>query len=290
MNSEGFMFDHDDEALTRLRLIPPILRARGFRLYTGPTGKGKEPHRFVDLWQADGGAILGHTPSLVLRDLKNSGERGLFSSLPHPQAERFTKALALLFPGRVFRVYANNERLRAALFHAHYIEESRAPFPDPLFAESLLSRWRPFMHDEQPLSPLPDADILIPVLPWPLSPAVAALKSGLEAEQRFPPSDCISPALLAANTRALFVLLASKTRAKAPKHRIAESLERGGWKRQGIYCLHPGLSSADYTALFKAFLDKGFVLPPSARVPLILVPDLSTGEETQFIKLLHFIP
>jgi glutamate-1-semialdehyde aminotransferase len=64
------------------RLIPPINRARDYRLYT------QDGRRLVDLWQYGGRAVLGHNPPGVLRELKNSAERGLFVPLPHPRDKR----------------------------------------------------------------------------------------------------------------------------------------------------------------------------------------------------------
>ncbi|MDR1129249.1 MAG: hypothetical protein LBL20_08050, partial [Treponema sp.] len=88
----------ENEDLARFRLIPAISRARDFRLYT-PDGR-----RLVDLWQYGGRAILGHTPPSVLREMKNTAERGLFAPLPGPQERRFLKALSALLPGYLFRV------------------------------------------------------------------------------------------------------------------------------------------------------------------------------------------
>ncbi|MDR2784383.1 MAG: hypothetical protein LBB83_00550, partial [Treponema sp.] len=76
----------ESAVLDRLRLIPAIRRARGFRLYTA------DGRRIVDLWQYGGRAVLGHTPPAVLREMKNTAERGLFVPFPGPQERRFLKA------------------------------------------------------------------------------------------------------------------------------------------------------------------------------------------------------
>jgi glutamate-1-semialdehyde aminotransferase len=51
--------------------IPPIRRARGFRLYDG-AGR-----RYLDLWQADGNAILGHRGAGMVTAVKAALDRGL---------------------------------------------------------------------------------------------------------------------------------------------------------------------------------------------------------------------
>jgi hypothetical protein len=291
-----------------LRLMPPVLRARAFRLYTQGGG------RLVDLWQDGGRAILGHKPPLVLGDLKNSAERGLFAGLPHPQEGRFLKALSRLLPGWSFRLYAGLASLNRALETAGFPPpEPGGFFPDPAFPapavtgpaepaacpSSRPSLWRPFLEDAAETVP-----VLIPVLPWPLSPPVAAFDPGLEG--RFPPSDIIPPVILAAATRGIFDLIAAGKQREPvyPKiDRVLDSGKRSGqgpdqrpgpcpgfWRRRGIYLspqLDPQDAGALWEALFRRFLEGGFLLPPSPREPLILPGILSPGEEAKLAALLE---
>jgi hypothetical protein len=104
-----------------LNLLPVVLRARDFRLYTQGGG------RLVDLWQGGGGAILGHTPPGVLRSLKNCASRGLFTPLPHPQEGRLLKALTRILPNRAFRLYRDRISLYRALEAAR--STGGGPFP-----------------------------------------------------------------------------------------------------------------------------------------------------------------
>jgi hypothetical protein len=143
------MLQYDGELL---RLLSKVLRARDFHLYL-ENGK-----RLTDLWLSGGRAILGHKPPKVLRELKNAGERGLFSALPHPMERRFIKALEQLFPGRSFRLYMDSESLFKALGEADF------------------SLWRPFLTAE-------NAPILLPVLPWPLAPLVLVLEKSRKKKQ-----------------------------------------------------------------------------------------------------------
>jgi hypothetical protein len=282
-----------------LRLLPPVLRARDFRLYTQGGG------RLVDLWQDGGRAVLGHTPPRILRDLKNSAERGLFAALPHPQEGRFLKALSRLLPGRAFRFYAAWAPLSRALEAAGFPcpESGPGSFPDPAFppnstgqdALSRISLWRPFLEEagEQAAGETPPVPVLIPVLPWPLAPPVAAFAPGLEG--RFPPSDIVSPAILAASARGIYNLIAAGSRGGRPVYPKINRLLYGGrgrepcpWRRRGIYLSPQEAVPAGpgWETLFRRFLEGGFLIPPSPGEPLILPGILSPGEEAKLAALL----
>jgi hypothetical protein len=283
-----------------LRLMPPVLRARAFRLYTRGGG------RLVDLWQDGGRAVLGHKPPQVLRDLKNSAERGLFAGLPHPQEGRFLKALSRLLPGRSFRLYAGQASLNRALEAAGFPppEAGGGFFPDPAFgaggAEAPSSRpslWRPFLEEAEPA--MRERPVLIPVLPWSLSPPVAAFEPGLE--DRFPPSDLIPPAILAAAVRGIYDLLAEGKRRRPVYPKVNQVLYGrkgpgrepgqcpGLWRSRGIYLsprIDPEEAGALWETLFRRFLEGGFLIPPGPREPLILPGSLSGGEEAKLAALL----
>ncbi|GHV77706.1 hypothetical protein AGMMS49942_25270 [Spirochaetia bacterium] len=246
-----------------LRLVPPILRARDFRLYT------RNGRRLVDLWQYGGAAILGHTPAGLLRALKNTAERGLFAPLPHPQEQRFIKALAVLLPGMTFRLYRSDTALRCAL-------------------PSTPILWRPFLDTVLP----PDRP-LIPVLPlpWPDAPRVLALPSTLP-EAAFPASELLSPLTLAAATRSVYDLIAA-TPARGRVHypRIEEALTKSVWKKQGIYLYCDAkVDDEIYTETFKQFLEQGFLIPPAQDQPLILPGVLSAGEEAKLAECITGSP
>jgi hypothetical protein len=276
-----------------LRLLPPVLRARDFRLYTqGGT-------RLVDLWQYGGAAVLGHTPAGTLRALKNSAERGLFTPLPHPLENRLLKALSRLLPDRVFGLYADETSLREALKQGGVALFGDSSFPDPALPPSdktpskdapvpVLSLWRPFLSKAGVrLSP-----VLIPVLPWALAPWVLAVEKDFAASRRFPPSDILSPVLLAAAARTVWDLIAAvpeRERKSFPK--IEKALSQGGWTRQGVYLYplkNPGREV--WAVMFRRFLDEGFLFPPCPRLPVILPGSLSPGEEARLAKLLREIP
>jgi hypothetical protein len=260
----------DDFSL--LRQVPAIVRARAFRLYT-QNGK-----RLVDLWQNGGAAVLGHTPPLVLRELKNTASRGLFSPFPHFLEARYLKALARLFPGRTCTLYA-----------------SPPPALEALLKTGAAALWRPFQNEKNPLAVPPDApQALVPVLPgihlWRgnLPQGLCVLARAGESATPFPAGDVLSPVLLAAAARGVYDLLAAAPQRANPAYpRVLKALRESPWRRQGIYLSlreSPGMET--WAALFRRFLDAGFLLPPYPAHPVILPGELSPGEEAHLAALL----
>jgi hypothetical protein len=312
-----------------LHLVPAVLRARGFRFYT------QGGRRLVDLWQDGGAAVLGHTPAGILRELKNTAERGLFAPLPHPLEGRLHKALARLFPHRLFRLYAGEASFRRALCRAGYPADispldmalpdaypapTACPDPGAYVAgtptacpgmgtpDKALSLWRPFtdgppvpgLAGTAPDEGLPEGtppqdealspELLLPVLPLPWTQAlwVLAISPQTEAGRDFPPSDILSPVILAAAVRAVCGLVAAAPDRGNPQfHKLDNALRTGPWRRRGIYLWYgEAPDDASYETLFRRFLDRGFLLPPSRNLPAILPGILSPGEEARLAELL----
>ena len=263
-----------------LRLLPQVLRARDFRLYT--RGPGASRGRFADLWQNGGAAILGHTPPSFLRELKNSASRGLYSPFPHFMEDRYKKALSGIFPKRVFYLYA-----------------APPPVLEKLIADGIAALWRPFVDLNDPLFVgEKEPPVLIPVLPgisgWrgslPLGLCVLAIDPKLKKELALPPGDFLPPVLLAAAARGLHDLIAlAGQRAKLQYHRIFKELKKNDcqWQRCGIY-LRPKKESTqeEWEQKFKYFLEAGFLLPPVPSQPTILPGILSPTEEAKLAGLL----
>ena len=261
-----------------LRLVPAVTRARDFRLYT------EDRRRLVDLWQNGGAAIMGHTPPSLLRELKNTASRGLYSPLPHYWEGRYIKALSRIFPGRSFRLF-------------------NAPPPEleALAEKGTAALWRPCIDPAAPLSvPENSPPVLIPVVPgiqgWrdnlPYGLCVLALDTGFEKNEILPPGDFLSPVLLAVAARGLYDLIAAAPQRANPCSegacpRIIKTLKNSRWKRQGIYLsLRHEPAHEEWSALFRRFLEAGFLLPPVPRHPAILPGILSPGEEAKLAGLL----
>ncbi|MDR2069844.1 MAG: hypothetical protein LBP81_00290 [Treponema sp.] len=270
-----------------LRSLPAVRRARNFRLYTA------DGRRLTDLWQYGGRAVLGHTPPGILRELKNAASRGLFVPFPGCYEGRFIKSLSRLFPGRAIRLYAGGASLRRALALAGY--DAAVPFPDPAFpgsrfASSLSGKpspllWRPFLEAGPGGVSGPDeaVRVLVPVLPLPLAgaPLVLVLDKALEAAFPVSGQDSLSPLVLAAAARSVWDLIAALPERDAGAFpRIRKALGRSPWRRRGVYLtLAAGFQENAYASLFRRFLAKGFLLPPSPCCPLILPGEMSPGEE-----------
>jgi hypothetical protein len=272
-----------------LRSLPRVRRARDFRLYT------EDGRRLTDLWQYGGRAALGHTPAGVLRELKNVASRGLFVPFPGCYEGRLVKVLSRVFPGRAVRLYPDEASLRRALALAGY--DPAAPLPDPAFAAA--SRpvpspsgkpspllWRPFLE----AGPDAEAPLLVPVLPLPLAGAPLVLVLDRTLEAAFPPSgqDPVSPAVLAAAARSVWDLIAALPERGAFKFsRIRKALGQSQWRRRGVYLTRTADAGGEsWAALFRRFLEKDFLLPPSPHCPLILPGELSPGEEAALAKCL----
>jgi len=260
--------------------MPTVLRARDFRLYA------KGGRRLVDLWQNGGAAVLGHTPPSLLREIKNTAGRGLYAPFPHFLEGRLCKALSRIFPGRDFRFYA-------------------APPPQlETLVGDTVALWRPFLDSSAPLSVPENAPpVLIPIVPgiqgWrgglPLGLCVLAIKNDF-AISSLPPGDFLPPVLLAVAVRGIYDLIAAgkaaaPERANPAYRRIDKALNNPQvsfrWQRRGLYLTPEQTPSPEkWTALFRRFLDNGFLLPPVSSHPAILPGVLSPGEEAKLAALL----
>src|SRR5690606_3022142 len=89
--------------------LPPIRRARDFRLYSF------SGTRFLDLWQNQGRAYWGHTPRGLRNTLKNRISPALFSPLPHPMYRKVLKFVDAVFPGYAPRLYGSQAEAETAL-------------------------------------------------------------------------------------------------------------------------------------------------------------------------------
>ena len=257
-----------------------MLRAGGFRLYT-------QKGRFVDLWLNGGAAILGHTPPNLLRGLKNTASRGLYAPYPHFTEARFIKALLKLFPEYKFRLYA-------------------APPQEliSLFMNNKAKLWRPFTDAAVSLNKTkpPSLPFLVPVLSgtqtWrefstdlmlPLGLCVAACQSEDDLAQ-LPPSDALSPILLAMAARGVHDLIAaSPQRARPQLPRTFKALKANTcpWQREGIYLYKKEKPDNEtWSLLFDKFQQAGFLLPPSPAHPVILPGELSDGEDAKLAAVL----
>ena len=260
--------------------IPQIKRARAYRLYDF-SGR-----RYVDLFQNNGYALLGHKPARLTGILKQVCAKGLIYDMPSIYSRRLNKALRSLFPGyKCFRISACLERALEMISVFTKKALTKPEIRDPLInnfknEKPAIYYWRPFCN-------LPAvADILIPIIPFSVgdAPAIVCFKKRLPSE--FPASDMLSPLLLAGATRTIYDLIQYQ---KPAWYR--DDLLKGAkaWVQKGIYIL-ANFEAKYYSKVFHTFLAQGYIISPFFPGPSILPAQASLGELRKMIKLFQTNP
>ena len=264
--------------------LPPVRRARGYRLYT------EDGRRLLDLYLDGGAALLGHRPELMGRVLKNVAGRGLLGNLPSSYPDRLRRLLRQALPGHAwFGIAASADaalgllrvRLGGALSPPLQVAD---PLSDPNWREARIAWWRP-LCDEQPAGGewlVQGPTALLHRLPFAVGAGpvtVSTRESGT--------GDCVSapevsPLLLAGAAVALRRLL----RTAAERSAVASVWPPAapGWRRNGVYVM------ADYPpprhqAVRAAFLAAGVLLNPRYPGPSILPAPVSPGEAALLRRL-----
>lgn len=284
------------EVAARLRRLPRIRRARGYRL------SALDGRRLLDMWQDGGRAILGHRGADVTTALKRALDRGVTEAFPSVQEHRLEQALRrLLGAAEPFSVavYASRERAYAAVSRGLGLAPGRLAVVDPATGGAagtgssagtgggapegaasadppragapMVALWRPFLPgDPWRAGPAAGtggarASVLLPVLPCgglvDAQVVIAARDAHIGLE-----SDLLPEASLVALTVAADALVS----APAPP-----VVALPGFGVRGPYCVP---ADEGYDALFDRFLEAGIVLSPDPAVPSIVPGELSDGE------------
>jgi hypothetical protein len=276
-----------------LSLLPPIRRARGWRLYA------ENGRRFLDLWQDDGRGILGAKGTGLGTVAKAAIDRGLSSPLPSVWAARLEKAVLALVPGYAAARFFADSAAAAAALAAHPASgvagpAALAPYDparalgaairvsagaasgedpaSPLPGQAFL--WRPF---SAALGPLPEAATSVWLrLPCPraLAPTVLLYRRAEEAPAAKEP---VPPLYLAAAVKALaeyrgFAAAVGEEHWKRADRRLSRL-----FLRRGPY-LFATCPREAYPALFAAALERGVLLSPDPDRPSLLPGDFDDGE------------
>lgn len=270
-------------AQARLRRLPLVRRARGYRLYT------VDGRRILDLWQAGGRAILGHRGGGVVPAVKRVLERGVLAAMPSVQERRLEQALLrLLGDGELVRVavYESHQRAVEAVAAALGLPAPQCRPDDPVlltleggpaFPAALpaalhghggrpsVRYWRPYLPADRPAAE-PRVAVRFPVLPdgglFEAQTVVYPDELGIELF-----SDILPEPVLTALTAAAWGLVSSGRR---PVVRLA------GFSRVGPYFVPD--ASEDYDRVFDCFLRSGVLISPDPAVPSIVPGELSDGE------------
>jgi len=271
-------------------MLPPIRRARGFRLYDV---RGR---RYLDLYRE--GALLGYREAGVLTAMKAVLSQGLSSALPSIWERRLSGALARLFPGCAeVRLYSSEDRaLSAARSYLGGVEAGSFSVLDPAVdsqagggrrADGVVPAafWRPFL-------PAPRARAVLPVLPVRVGASPSPVCFDAEVPSRVPPSDTIPGFILAGAARGLAALASLSPEGPCPLSNPA--LDRAldaapGWSRLGPY-LAARCSEPEYAEVRDEFLRAGVLLSPDWPGPSVLPGRCSPGETRLLAELFAGTP
>jgi hypothetical protein len=281
--------DESRRAEALLRLLPPIRRARFWRLYA------LDGRRFLDLWMDGGSSLLGAKGTGLGTAVKAAVDVGLARPFPSIWERRLEKALLALYPGyRAVRFYESVEaalaRLAEALGLSPRDEPSgllldparrgpRRPAGSPPAAIVL----RPFTEElNASLGPslaavAAAAPAAMPLLPCPraFAPVVLLFRDREVAERAG--SDLLPPLRLAAAAHALAELERFSKHYDEALWRRADRRLSQRFDRVGPY-LYPRHGEAEHEAFFKAALGVGLLFSPIWELPSILPGDFDDGE------------
>ncbi len=263
-----------------LRLLPPIRRARGNRLYTAD---GK---RFLDLWLDDGRGILGDRDRYARTFAANAADKGLTRPYPGLYDARFAKAVQDAWPGfGAPRLFSSEERALAAA--ARILDEQPEPV-DP--ATGAATGGAAFML-ARPFADLPAACVLaMPRLPCPrpFSPWCLMARAGTSAAAALAAEegDLVPAQALSAAARGLASLASAIREGYGESHWAKADRRLGAWfERRGPY-LFAKCPPADYEAFFRAALAGGALLSPRTDAPSVVPPDFDDGELAKLARAL----
>lgn len=237
-----------------LSLLPPIRRARGWRLYA------EDGRRFLDLWQDDGRGILGAKGTGIGTLAKAGVDRGLASPLPSVWSERLRKEVLRQYPEWQDARFFPDEGGARAWLSSHGL------------ASPVLWPFQDFRRET-----LAGAEAAILRLPCPraLSPGLVLLKEG--PGRALPQGPLVPPLLLSTAAKALgefrgFLQSYTEAHWKKADRRLSSLMERHGpW-------LYPRCAPSDYPGLFRAALSAGVLLSPSHDLPSLVPGDFDDGE------------
>jgi len=252
--------------------LPPIRRARDFRLYDH---KGQ---RFVDFWQEDGSLFLGHRPESVLKQIKNELSKGLLGPLPSIWQRKLRQMLRLYFPGyHLAGLFADRETL---------VKDWGMP-TDPFVEATIpgtLTLWRPWTQNEKTRGPMALLAPGVGRLGWWI-----VLEEGADTSN--PQSSFAQDSFRDLVTAQGLALLAHSQPQWEPPLVLAQHPLLHWIGRSWFLRLPEG---ANDSAVHRAFVRNGFYLPPSLKSPgfwpLQPAAQLSQGELSAFVKLLEEQP
>ena len=268
-----------------LRLLPPIRRTRGARLYAA------DGRRFLDLWLDDGRGLLGERDRLTRTQASNAADKGLTRPYPGLYDERLQRAISEAWDGfTVTRCFSSEERALAAaeavIGSVPRLVDSVRPAPGASDTSLYLAR---------PFAPLPPAAALMaPRLPCPRlwAPACLAARAGTPAAERLAalPGDLVPAQALVAAARGLASLTSAARDGYAEEAwRRSDRRLASFFERRGPY-LFARVAETRYGDFFRAALAGGALVAPTPEAPSVLSPDWDDGELVRLARALEAMP
>ena len=247
--------------------LPVITRAREYHVYD------VHGRRYLDLYQDDGRAILGHRPGKCNLELKNALSRGLAADYPSVYESQILKALRLLFPSCAdIRLYPGRDEALAMVSLHLGREYSWEDVGDPARGQGSggeLSMWRPFLDIE-----MNQSAVFVPVLPFPGSWGPTAVVYMDPPDRETEPSRSVSPVVLAGLKRCLYDLI---RHVPTVDRSVWERFDSPLWRRVGPYLLLK-CAERDFESVFDGLLADGILISPSFPGPSIIPAQFSEGE------------
>jgi hypothetical protein len=261
-----------------LRLLPPIRRARDYRLYA------EDGSRFLDLWQDGGRGVLGAKGTGLGTLLKAEVDKGRAKPLPSLAEARLEKEIRSRWPGyEAIRFYATPERAEAALARALGLDKAGGLVFDPARRDETSGRdapallIRPFSEHLIKDDEAAHYRAAVLLLPCPAAFAPVPLLFSKPEDAAGLEGDLLSPLSLASAYRSLREYTAYSKRFAEVLWRRADKRTGRLFERRGPF-LYPRCAPEAYGELFKAALKRKVLLSPDHELPSILPGEFDDGE------------
>lgn len=271
-----------DKSFINWDKIPPLRRARGYRLYS------YDNKTLLDLYLDGAAAIMGHKSGSALLHLKNTAQQGVFAPYPSIQSNRLKKALSSLYPDLCnFVIISNFKRAKELL--------ASVAFYHPLLP----------LENREDLCATALRLIKIP-LAGNATPAVVASPKGIALPPNYPSRDeGVSAFLLSAATRAVYDFITFKTVystinfdwwdlalqksinliAHSNNENQTDNLQKDGFMRKGAYLYYLG-DEESYALRFDKALKHDVLIAPHWGEPSLLPFQSTPGERNKIVKAL----
>lgn len=278
-----------DESDELLRLLPPIRRARLWRLYAEGQAAGR-PRRFLDLWMDGGRSLLGAKGTGLGTEAKAAIDRGLTGPAPSVWERRLEKALLAAYPGYAAARFYRSEEAALEALEAH-LGKARGQLAilDPALRDSGRPGDSAASGGAEALVARPFAAFLpgqaalergLPAFALPLLPCPAALAPGVilaRDASGAPRGELAPPLLLASACRALAELARLGSTYREELWRRSDRRLAPFFERRGPY-LYPRHGPEEHGAFFRRALEAGLLVSPRHELPSMLPGEFDDGE------------